>query len=311
MASYTTVDQVDLATVSTRYALDEPRLASLPGGAANSSFRLSASSGEFVLTILDNHDSASAKRLAAHTQAVFELGVPTTEVVPTVNGDLVTMLEGRPAILKYWIAGEVQDPLPLSLLPAAGRILAQIHQLAFHVPKLRDIPPGTRRLSVTHESAIPHFADKEFGFWLSAQLERVRRAEANREPAKKLVHGDLFADNLVVSGDGQISVLDWETISLDDPLLDLGMTIVGLGQEGGLLSPVRMDALVAGYREIRALDEADLIFLPIEVINAAVIIAYHRYVRHNIRFPDPSKSESYLEMIKFVGSVEEGLTTSA
>ncbi|WP_242419494.1 hypothetical protein, partial [Frankia sp. CpI1-P] len=82
-------------------------------------------------------------------------------------------------------------------------------------------------------------------------------------------------------------------------------------QEGGLLSPVRMDALVAGYREIRALDEADLIFLPIEVINAAVIIAYHRYVRHNIRFPDPSKSESYLEMIKFVGSVEEGLPASA
>lgn len=305
MASYTTADQVDLDMVSKHYALNETRLTPLSGGAANSSFHLLSGESEFVLTILDNHDISSARRLAAHTKAVFELGIPTTEVVPTITGDLIATLDSRPIILKQWIAGEVRDPLPLSLLPTAGRILAHIHQLASHMPELSDVPSGTRRLSSAQENVIPQFVDEEFGSWLSERLIRVNATEAKRKHVKRIVHGDLFADNIIVTDDGQISVLDWETISLDDPLLDLGMTIVGLCQEGGLLALKRVEALVAGYQEVEVLDETDLSALPKEIVHAALIIAYHRYVRHNIRFPDPKKSSIHTEMIRFVDSVEE------
>ncbi|SQD98566.1 conserved hypothetical protein [Parafrankia sp. Ea1.12] len=311
MASYTTADQIDLATVADRYALEGTRLTPLPGGAANSSFHLWSAGGEYVLTILDNHDLSSARRLAVHTQAVFGLGIRTTEILPSVDGDLVTKLGDRPVILKRWIAGEVLDPLPVSLLPVAGRTLAHIHQLEPHTPGLNDVPRGTRRLSDEQEAVISQFVDEEFGSWLAEQLKRVHVAEANREHAKSIVHGDLFADNIIVTGDGEIAVLDWETVSLDDPLLDLGMAIVGLGQESGLLAPERMDALVAGYREVAILDETELGALPVQIISAAVIIAYHRYLRHNIRFPNPDKNKIHLEMVEFVNSVEENFPLPA
>ncbi|HEX5567163.1 MAG TPA: hypothetical protein VFY14_09630, partial [Streptomyces sp.] len=102
MANYTTLDQIDLPALTRHYALDEPRLTPLAGGAANSSFKLTSASGEYVLTVLDNHDLASAQQLAAHTQAIFHLGVPTVEIVPAVGGSLVTQLDGRPVILKKW-----------------------------------------------------------------------------------------------------------------------------------------------------------------------------------------------------------------
>ncbi|MEU4966780.1 hypothetical protein [Streptomyces smyrnaeus] len=49
----------------------------------------------------------------------------------------------------------------------------------------------------------------------------------------------------------------------------------------------------------------DAAALPMEIVHAALIIAFHRYYRHNIRFPDPAKSSIHNEMIQFVDSVEK------
>jgi len=304
VAKYTTLDQIDLPAVARRYALDQPCLTPLAGGAANSSFKLTSASDEYVLTVLDNHDLPSAERLAAHTQAVFRLGVPTTEIVPAADGALVTQMDGRPVILKKWIEGEVRQPLPIPLLPEAGRILAMLHSLPPQSPGLGGVPAGTRRLSDDHRAAIPHFTDTDFAAWLTDRLDRTGAVEAGNERPRTIVHGDLFDDNVIVREDGRLSVLDWETISLDDPLLDLGMAAVGLAQEGGVLVPERLNALVTGYQEVAPLSEADTAALPVEIEHAALIIAFHRYYRHNIRFPDPAKSTLHIEMIKFVDSVE-------
>lgn len=122
-----------------------------------------------------------------------------------------------------------------------------------------------------------------------------------------MTHGDLFDDNIIVRTDGRLTVLDWETISLDDPLLDLGMAAVGLAQEAGELAPERVKALVAGYDQVAPLSEEDVAALPGEIGHAALIIAFHRYYRHNVRFPDPSKSTYHTEMIRFVESVESAV----
>ncbi|MCG3041801.1 phosphotransferase [Streptomyces sp. S1A] len=308
MAKYTTLDQIDLPAVARSYGLDQPRLEPLTGGAANSSFKLTSTSGTYVLTILDNHDLPSARRLAAHTQAVFRLGVPTTEVVPAADGALTAQLDGRPVILKKWVEGVVRQPLPTQLLPEAGRVLARLHTLSPQSPGLDDIPVGTRRLSDHHRSLIPQFTDTGFADWLNGRLDRIRSAEAKSDRPRRVVHGDLFDDNIIVGEDGSLTVLDWETISLDDPLLDLGMAAVGLAQEDGILVPERLEALVTGYRRIVSLTDADAAALPMEIEHAALIIAFHRYYRHNVRFPDPARSTYHTEMIKFVDSVESAAT---
>lgn len=119
-----------------------------------------------------------------------------------------------------------------------------------------------------------------------------------------VTHGDLFDDNLIVRPDGGLAILDWETVSLDDPLLDLGMAAVGLTREDGLLVYERLNALVSGYVEISPLSEDELTALPSEIEHAALIIAFHRYYRHNIRFPDPAHSTIHTEMVTFVESIQ-------
>lgn len=307
MATYTDLDDINLPAVTMRYGLYNPDVAPLTGGMANSSFHVSADAGEFVLTVLDNQDHTGARELADRTQALFHRGVPTTEVIPDAQGLLVSVIDGRPVMLKRWIPGEVQDPLPGDLLPAAGRLLAKLHGVPTDVPGL---PTRTRRLSVELEAEIAHFPDRDFAGWLTRRLEQVHAYEADTAGSAVVIHGDLFADNLVVTPQRGLAVLDWETASLDDPLLDLGMAIVGLARIDGQIVPHRAQHLIRGYTNLRPLGAEELAAVVNETEHAALIIAFHRYYRHNMRFPDPQKAHIHQELVSFVDSLDHlDLTT--
>jgi homoserine kinase type II len=302
VATYTTLDALDLPALAVRYGLSGPVAEPLKGGAANSSFRLDTADGRaYVLSALDNHDELSARHLARVTRAAEALGLPTTHVVADRDRQDVTILGQRPYLLKELIPGQVCDPLPAGLLPEAGELLARLHGLPTGA---MDLPVGTRRLSAEHRAAIADFPDREFAAWLDDRLATIGRHESDHRRTVVPTHGDLFAENLVVRPDGGLSVIDWETASVDDPLLDLGMAAVGLCQdEAGLLSTERLRLLLDGYGRLRPLSSEDRTELPVEIVHAAVIIAFHRYHRHTVRFPDPARAAHHRLMVHFAASV--------
>ncbi|WP_165495132.1 phosphotransferase [Actinomadura roseirufa] len=247
MATYTSADDIDRAEVAALYGLGRLTLEPLGGGAANSSFKVTASQDTFVLTILDNHDHASACRLALHTEAMFKLGMPTAEVVRNAEGDAVSTLSDRPVLLKRWIPGRVAGQLTDDLLRDAGGLLARLHDAP--AVQVSDLPVGTRRLSPSHLEAIDGFADREFAEWLKSGLAKVRAQEDRLRDRPVVCHGDVFADNLIARPDGTLAIIDWETISLDSALLDLGMTLLGLANVHGRLDKRRADLIVSGYMD--------------------------------------------------------------
>lgn len=256
-----------------------------------------------MLSALDNHDEESARHLARITRALAGLGLPTVSVVANRDGEDITMLGDRPYLLKELIPGQVQDPLPDALLPAAGALLARLHSFP---PGDLDLPVATRRLSAEHRAAAAEFEDREFAAWLDDRLAVIGSHEATHRRTPSAIHGDLFADNLIVGPDGELSVIDWETACLDDPLLDLGMTAVGLCQDAdGRLSSERLRFLLDGYLRLRPLSAEDLAELPVEIVHAAVIIAFHRYHRHNVRFPNPERATYHRQMVAFAASVPD------
>jgi aminoglycoside phosphotransferase (APT) family kinase protein len=76
--------------------------------------------------------------------------------------------------------------------------------------------------------------------WLRAHPPVARR--------RCLVHGDFKTNNLIVSADGAVSVLDWELAHLGDPVEDLAWTMLwttGFDLVGGLLPA---EDYLAAYR---------------------------------------------------------------
>ncbi|MET8406426.1 phosphotransferase [Streptomyces sp900116325] len=118
---------------------------------------------------------------------------------------------------------------------------------------------------------------------------------------RAVIHGDFSASNLVL-GD-HISVIDWETATWDDPLLDIGMALVSIAPIGTRYDPVRASAFLSGYRESgedNGMQDQDLLDA---IEHAALILAFHRYNRHHLRFPDPSKQNLYKEAVNFAESL--------
>lgn len=292
MASYTTLADIDLPWIAEQYGLHELELRPLKGGMANSSFLAKATRGTFVLTVLDNHDHAGATRLARLTSVLFEQGVPTSRVEPALTGEQITDMHGRPVLLKHWLPGRTLAALPANLLSAAGQLLARLHG----TPTAGlGLPVGTRRLPPELYRVIEIFPDRDFARWLTVRLDGIPGPAAG-DSSHGFVHGDFHADNIVVRPEGSLAVLDWETATIDDPLLDVGMALVGHARWEGRLSPRRAREFVLGYRRARNLTDADLRRLPSAVEHAALIVAFHRYHRHNIRFPDPGKAQLFREM---------------
>jgi homoserine kinase type II len=303
VATYTSLEDLDPTLIAARYGLGDLHLEPLPGGAANSSFKATTADDVFVLTILDNYvGQADANVLAAHTEALFQLGMPTAEIIRNLEDDRISMVDGRPVLLKRWIEGRVVEQLPDHLYPAAGGLLARLHQLP--PSAVSDLPVGARRLSPAQQALIAEFPDRGFADWLTSRLEESRLSSVTLPATANVIsHGDVFTDNLIVRPDGRLAIIDWETVSLDSALVDLGMALLGLAKIGGRLDHARAYEIVTGYLATRALPEDELAALPAAIEYAALIIAFHRYYRHNVRFPDERKSRLHVEMIGFVESL--------
>lgn len=292
MANYSGLgpNQVNQLERATGLAITE--VEPLDGGMANSSFQASTSAGTVVITVLDNHDEASAARLAQLMIHLVDEGIPTQHLLGHLGNHGVLLIEGKPTILKEFIGGRHPVPVPEDMLAVIGGLLARVHQ----VP-----PPSFLGL---HGRRLPSMWQAELGVGrpvaLTDLLHRVDQLQPLFDDLPTgLIHGDLFADNLLVNCEGHLTILDWETATIDPFVLDLGVTAVALCRTDNRLDGNRLDALVTGYQGQRAMTASELERVHDAVEYANAVLMYHRFLRHNVRYPDPSKADLYLELVDF------------
>jgi homoserine kinase type II len=298
VATYTTLDKAAVERICAHYPLTVRCSQQLAGGAANSSFLLDCAEGRFVLTVLDNHDARSARNLTCLLTFLAEQGVLTTTPMATTKGDPLLHWDGHTLLVKKYVPGRCDDRLPDELLAAAGAALAHINALTPAVGECGLRERG-RRLPDDARRTTEMFADREFATWLLRTLDHAGHV-TDLGTSTGLVHGDLFADNLVVTDSGNLVILDWETASIDLTVLDLAMAIVGLCRIEGRFSPERTALLLAGYTRERPLTCKEQDNLRDATIYASLIIAYHRYRRHHITHPNPAGQHLYREIPAFV-----------
>jgi homoserine kinase type II len=299
VARYTVLSEQQIVGVLRQYGWQDAHVVALAGGAANSSYEVRAGAARYVLTLLDNHDPATAQRLAALLRYLAGFAVPTSRLVPTVDGADVGVFEHLPVLAKEYIPGQSIVPLPEAAYAPAGRLLAAVHQ----VPAPGWLADRNRRLPAQARSRMAEFPDRGFADWMLEQLDATEprlRVDAPRG----LVHGDYFADNLVIDPAGGLHVIDWETAAIDLLCIDIGMALVGLCGYQGTFSPERATAFLAGYAATRPIDPVELDALPAAATYATIMIGYFRYVRHHLARPDPARQHLYREMVDLARSIE-------
>lgn len=192
----------------------------------------------------------------------------------------------RPIIVKRYLPGMCSRELPDALLPAAGALLAAVNLLSPE-PARFGLRRG-RRLPADTDEMLERFADQNFARWLTEQRQWAQLPSPDNNLVG-LVHGDFCGDNVVVGPDEALALLDWETAVIDLPVVDLGMAVFGLCRSNGRFLPDRAIALIEGYQRARVMRVAERELLLPATAYAALLVGYHRYVRHHIRYPAPAR----------------------
>jgi homoserine kinase type II len=181
-------------------------------------------------------------------------------LVATGDGRPFAPVAGRQAMLFEHAAGEevaAQGATP-DRCRRVGEQLARLHDLSGGFTAERPNPYGPERVAAWVAALRPDGAgDPEIAAALPLLEEELRRAAALPGAPRGLVHGDLFADNVLWIGDRVSAVLDWEMACTDPFALDLGVALSAWCYADAY-DPTRAAALLGGYRARRKVEPETL-----------------------------------------------------
>jgi Ser/Thr protein kinase RdoA (MazF antagonist) len=231
-----------------------------------------------------------ARTLALLAEAAY----PAPRPVRTRTGELIGVAGTWLTWATTFAPGPVAEPT-LSQLRQVGAALAHLHLLAAvpGVVRIGDGPPG---LAPQHPAAaVPASRARLAGAtgalpvaWrpmheqVGAVLDEV--ATAVGAVPETIVHGDVWARNVVQSSPASVTLIGWQSGGLGLAVLDLGNALLECHRDATLPddqlerslitpSPARIAALAEGYAGVRAPAAAELALLPAAVAFTAAVMA--------------------------------------
>jgi aminoglycoside phosphotransferase (APT) family kinase protein len=224
------LDPRDADELAELYRLGDDAVLSGPvaRGEVGQVWRLTTSIGSWaVKEPFEAPPAAEVDDDAAFQDVVAATGVPMPPVVRTANGDVLADVGSSVVRLYGWVDLLERDP---RLDPATvGRLIASIHRVKYvgtnPVDPWYTDPIGSGRwdeLVRDLSEAGAEFADR-----LAALRDELVALEELLEMPHDLqtCHRDLFADNVLRTPSGALSVIDWENSGLADPSQELGLVL--------------------------------------------------------------------------------------
>ena len=297
MARYTTLSPTELANIVAQYPIGTSlKLEEISGGYGNSNFKLTTTTGEFLLKICDEKNQTELNTQIALLAHLRQHAYPTVYPILTKNQNPLIHETFGSVMLYPFLRGTHPEPSP-NVLSQLGAALATLHCIA-PIAELPRFAMGISQMRPFFEEVRnTQFATHPFIESLKSQLESVE-PQLNASLPMGLLHGDLFLDNTLFKGEQMVAILDFEEGCYDTLLIDIGMTIIGncYTPQHQLILKVASRFLDA-YNAVRPLTDSEWQHLDCFVHYAAFSIAFWRFRQFNIRRPDAQRANTYQEMI--------------
>lgn len=288
------------------------RIEPLSGGASNAMFVVSRGSSQWVLrrpqkVAIDRANQGMAREYGILT-ALRSTNVPHPKVVALCDNQDVL---GCTFYLMEKVEGVSPFPLPADLNDARVRAdvafsvvdaLAALHEVNWREAGLaglghpeqfheRQVERWSSQLASYNGREMPDF--ENVAMWINDHVPSHFEAS--------IMHGDYHMFNILISPDppGQVvAILDWETATIGDPLLDLAGLVeiwCSLCTEGW---PSRQE-MVDRYHEVRILPMVeDLTYYEV-LYNFRLTVLLEGIYQRSIRDPDRNRQDGIGERAMF------------
>lgn len=257
MAVYTILDWRTATSVTESYGLGKlTKVTGIPAGSVNTLYLLETTRGKFFLKIDEAKSVAAVQQELGLLQFLRARGLRCPQPLVDRHGQVLRLYHGKPLSLSLPLPGKAvsETRLTPAHLTHVGEALASLHLLSEHAPKseenrfsfsrIVELYQEVREHLPGHFKQIVHALDDEIGYQQEYQDDRL---------PKGLIHGDLFADNLLFRGDKVVGLLDFEAACYGKFLFDLATAVNALCYGEGHFVIERFEALLAGYQSRRPL----------------------------------------------------------
>lgn len=282
MARLTRLDDDDLRALADAFALGAVSAwGEVPAGTINSNYWLEAGGRRWFLRVNEGKSEADVRYEAGLVAELAARGVVTPRPVMAADGQPLVARRERWISLFPWVAGSQRALGEVSAgdARAVGAALARLHlagaglserfardgiYTSDHIAGRIAAVAADPRAAAEPELAAALAAAREEMAWLAA------RAGERAGAPRGVIHGDLFRDNVLFAGDGEVAaLLDFEQASLGAWVYDLAVCLNAWCWVEDVV-PELARALLAGYRAVRTLAPVERALLWVELRAAAV-----------------------------------------
>lgn len=248
-------------------------LTPIKGGIENSNYFLTLADGrELVLTLFEELSADNAAFLAPLLTHLQAAGMAVAAPLPDMQGVRLGRLAGKPAQLAPRLPGSHPDAPSQQQCRAMGSALAALHLALRDYPLQRANAHGPAWWDGVAARWQPRLSADDRAL-LAATLAQYRQTLARYPDLPRgLIHGDLFRDNTLFSGDTVSAILDFSETSHDHWLLDISITVNDFCRQWPDDAPdlERRAAFLQGYESRRALTPEEKKALPVFLAVAAM-----------------------------------------
>ena len=103
-------------------------------------------------------------------------------------------------------------------------------------------------------------------------------------------------DNIIKTPKGEFIAIDWETLTIDSVILDLGISCISTIRDYNSQENFAAHLAMGYNQDVRTspVDSKDIL---LSCAYGSGLMAYHRFVRQNITHPNKKLCDSYKELI--------------
>jgi homoserine kinase type II len=269
MAVYTILDRKTLVEVTESYALGRlVKSTGVPAGSVNTHYLLETQKGKFFLKIEEVKSVPEVQRELDLLLFLRAQGLCCPQPLADRQGHYLHKCGGKTVSLYYPLPGNSLSEAQLTPLhlEKVGRVLASLHLLGQgynQEPENRFSPERVMTLYQGVREQLPGYF-KHLTSVLDDEVAHQQQYLEDKLP-KGVIHGDLFADNLLFRRDKLVGVLDFEAACYGKFLYDLATAVNALCYNDGRYLIERFKALLNGYQSVRILSLAEWDVFPTEL----------------------------------------------
>lgn len=269
MAAYTELSKSLIEELADDYGLGHVQaFNAIPQGSVNSNYLLETNRGKLLLRIDEVKSEMEVKREIDLLAFLRKHSFPCPHPLQDRKGRYYRDYRNKCLSIFKYHDGRILLPERLrpGHLEAIGRALAELHVIGKGYKKGIDNRFSFERIADLYHHVRGRLPDyfRKISRTLDDEVEYLNHYLEGKLP-KGVIHGDLFADNLVFRGEKLVVMLDFESACRGKFIFDIATAVNALCFVDGQYSLDRFRYLLRGYESVRTLSLAEWDAFPNEL----------------------------------------------